>query len=204
VPEPGVGSLDQSEGICDVLLDGPGLEFFIEDRRHPFIMTRGCDRFPPVLGGGEKSSIRIQGRDVGDQHPTSSARLDVFLYRNIMLGMARAATTTDAFNAVAEPRRRQILDVLASGERPVNDLVARLGLAQPQVSKHLRVLREVGLVEVREEGRQRMYRMNGRPLKPIHDWVKDYERSWSQRFDRLDVVLEELKEKEDGEGGSNE
>jgi DNA-binding transcriptional ArsR family regulator len=121
-----------------------------------------------------------------------------------MLGMARAATTTDAFNAVAEPRRRQILDVLASGERPVNDLVARLGLAQPQVSKHLRVLREVGLVEVREEGRQRMYRMNGRPLKPIHDWVKDYERSWSQRFDRLDVVLEELKEKEDGEGGSDE
>ena len=121
-----------------------------------------------------------------------------------MLGMARAATTTDAFNAVAEPRRRQILDVLAGGERPVNDLVARLGLAQPQVSKHLRVLREVGLVEVREEGRQRMYRMNGRALKPIHDWVKDYERSWAQRFDRLDVVLEELKEKEDGEGGSDE
>jgi DNA-binding transcriptional ArsR family regulator len=118
--------------------------------------------------------------------------------------MARAATTTDAFNAVAEPRRRQILDVLAGGERPVNDLVARLGLAQPQVSKHLRVLREVGLVEVREEGRQRVYRMNGRALKPIHDWVKDYERSWAQRFDRLDVVLEELKEKEDGEGGSDE
>jgi DNA-binding transcriptional ArsR family regulator len=130
--------------------------------------------------------------------------LDVFLYRNIMLRMARAATTTDAFNAVAEPRRRQILDALAGGERPVNDLVARLGLAQPQVSKHLRVLREVGLVEVREEGRQRMYRMNGRPLKPIHDWVKDYERSWSRRFDRLDVVLEELKEKEDGEGDGDE
>jgi len=121
-----------------------------------------------------------------------------------MSPMARAATTTDAFNAVAEPRRRQILDVLAGGERPVNDIVLRLGLAQPQVSKHLRVLREVGLVEVREEGRQRMYRMNGRPLKPIHDWVKDYERSWAQRFDRLDVVLEELKEKEDGEGGSDE
>jgi DNA-binding transcriptional ArsR family regulator len=115
--------------------------------------------------------------------------------------MARAATTADAFNAVAEPRRRQILDVLAGGERPVNDLVARLGLAQPQVSKHLRVLRKVGLVEVREEGRQRMYRLNGQPLKPIHDWVKDYERSWSQRFDRLDVVLEELKEKEErGDG----
>ncbi len=110
--------------------------------------------------------------------------------------VARAATTTDAFNAVAEPRRRQILDVLSGGERPVNELVALLDLAQPLVSKHLRVLREVGLVEVRDEGRQRMYRVNGRPLKPIHDWVKNFEESWSQRFDRLDVVLEELKETE--------
>jgi DNA-binding transcriptional ArsR family regulator len=113
-------------------------------------------------------------------------------------GMARAATTADAFNAVAEPRRRQILDVLAGGERPVNDLVTLLGLAQPQVSKHLRVLREVGLVDGRPEGRQRMYRLNGNPLKPIHDWVKSYEESWSQRFERLDVVLEELKEMEHG------
>jgi len=118
--------------------------------------------------------------------------------------MARAATTTDAFNAVAEPRRRQILDVLAGGERPVNDLVMLLGLAQPLVSKHLRVLREVGLVEVRDDGRQRMYRLNGHALKPIHDWVKNYERSWSQRFDQLDVVLEELKEMEDGNDGSDE
>jgi DNA-binding transcriptional ArsR family regulator len=110
--------------------------------------------------------------------------------------MARAATTTDAFNAVAEPRRRQILDLLSAGERPVNDLVALLELAQPLVSKHLRVLRQVGLVDVRDQGRQRMYRVNGHPLKPIHDWVKTYEESWSQRFDRLDVVLEELKEKE--------
>jgi DNA-binding transcriptional ArsR family regulator len=114
--------------------------------------------------------------------------------------MARAATTTDAFNAVAEPRRRQILDVLASGERPVNDLVGVLGLAQPQVSKHLRVLREVGAVEVREAGRQRLYRLNATALKPIHDWVKAYERSWSERFDDLDVVLAELKEKEAGDG----
>jgi DNA-binding transcriptional ArsR family regulator len=112
--------------------------------------------------------------------------------------MARAATTTDAFNAVAEPRRRQILDVLAGGERPVNDLVRLLGLAQPQVSKHLRVLREVGVVEVRTNGRQRLYRLNGQALKPIHDWVKNYERSWSARFDELDVVLEELKQKEVG------
>ena len=111
--------------------------------------------------------------------------------------MARAATTADAFNAVAEPRRRQILDVLAAGERPVNDIVQALGLAQPQISKHLRVLREVGAVEVRDEGRQRLYRLNGLALKPIHDWVKDYERLWSDRFDRLDVVLEELKQTEE-------
>jgi DNA-binding transcriptional ArsR family regulator len=106
--------------------------------------------------------------------------------------MARAATTTDAFNAVAEPRRRQILDALAGGERPVNELVRLLGLPQPQVSKHLRVLREVGAVDVRDEGRQRLYRLNGEALKPIHDWVKNYERTWSERFDALDIVLEEL------------
>jgi len=118
--------------------------------------------------------------------------------------MARAATTTDAFNAVAEPRRRQILDALAGGERPVNDLVRLLGLAQPQVSKHLRVLREVGAVQVRDQGRQRLYRLNGRALKPIHDWVKSYERLWSERFEQLDVVLEELKQKEEGDGPDDE
>ena len=119
--------------------------------------------------------------------------------------MARAATTTDAFNAVAEPRRRQILDLLAGGERPVNDLVQETGLAQPQVSKHLRVLREVGVVDVREHGRQRVYRLNGLALKPIHDWVKNYERTWSDRFERLDVVLEELKREEaEGDGGNDE
>jgi DNA-binding transcriptional ArsR family regulator len=89
--------------------------------------------------------------------------------------MARAATTTDAFNAVAEPRRRQILDLLAQGERPVNDLVVLLGLAQPQVSKHLRVLREVDLVHVRDEGRQRLYRLNAEPLKAIDDWLRPYD-----------------------------
>jgi DNA-binding transcriptional ArsR family regulator len=114
----------------------------------------------------------------------------------MMAAMARAATTADAFNAVAEPRRRQILDALAGGERPVNHLVAQLGLAQPQVSKHLRVLREVGVVDVREDGRRRLYRLNGRALKPIHDWVKAYEQSWSERFDELDAVLAELKEGE--------
>jgi DNA-binding transcriptional ArsR family regulator len=111
--------------------------------------------------------------------------------------MARAATTTDTFNAIAEPRRRRILDVLAGGERPVNDLVRALGLPQPQVSKHLRVLREVGAVDVRDQGRQRLYRLNGRALKPVHDWVKTYERTWEERFELLDVVLEELEREEE-------
>jgi DNA-binding transcriptional ArsR family regulator len=118
--------------------------------------------------------------------------------------MARAATTTDAFNAVAEPRRRQILDVLMDGERAVNDIVALLGLAQPQVSKHLKVLRDVGLVDVRDDGRRRLYRLNGHPLKPIHDWVANFERSWEERFEALDDLLEDLKEKEQEDDGSGE
>jgi DNA-binding transcriptional ArsR family regulator len=113
--------------------------------------------------------------------------------------MARAATTTDVFNAVAEPRRRAILDLLAGGERPVNDLVGALGLGQPQVSKHLRVLRAVGAVDVREDGRQRLYRLNGHALKPIHDWVSGYERMWAERFEELDAVLDELKQQGDGD-----
>jgi DNA-binding transcriptional ArsR family regulator len=84
----------------------------------------------------------------------------------------------------------------------VNELVVRFGLPQPQVSKHLRVLREVGAVEVRESGRQRLYRLNGKALKPIHDWVSGYERLWSERLDALDVVLQELEEKEEGNGSS--
>ena len=116
--------------------------------------------------------------------------------------MARAATTTDAFNAVAEPRRREIVDLLAGRERAVGDLVNELGLAQPQVSKHLRVLREVGLVEARDQGRQRLYRLNGHALKPIHDWVKSYERLWSERYELLDDVLEDLKKEQRDDNGS--
>lgn len=108
-------------------------------------------------------------------------------------GVARAATTTDAFNAVAEPRRRQIVDLLAGEERSVNELVQLLGLPQPQISKHLRVLREVGVVHVREDGRQRLYRLNAVALQPIHEWVKEYERLWSDRFDLMDSVIEDLK-----------
>jgi DNA-binding transcriptional ArsR family regulator len=116
--------------------------------------------------------------------------------------MPRAATTADGFNAIAEPRRRAILDVLAGGERPVGDLVAALGLTQPQVSKHLRVLREVGAVDVRDDGRRRLYRVNALALKPIHDWVRRYEALWTERFDALDDVLDELKGDEgvDGDG----
>src|SRR3954454_16956161 len=120
----------------------------------------------------------------------------------IVRPMARAATTTDAFNAVAEPRRRQIIDLLAGGGRAGGGLVGDLGLGQPQVSKHLRVLRDVGLVEVRDQGRRRFYRLNGPALKPIHDWVKGYEQLWSQRFELLDDVLEDLK-KEHGDGSGD-
>jgi DNA-binding transcriptional ArsR family regulator len=113
--------------------------------------------------------------------------------------MARAATTTDIFNAVAEPRRRQILDLLAAGECPVGELAARLGLTQPQVSKHLGVLRAVGAVDARDDGRRRLYRVNGPALKPIHDWVARYEQTWSQRFAALDEVLADLRQEEGGD-----
>ncbi len=112
--------------------------------------------------------------------------------------MARAATTADAFNAVAERRRRDILDLLAGGERGVTDIVRELGLSQPQASKHLKVLREVGAVAVREDGRQRLYRLDARALKPIHDWVRAFESLWEDRFARLDDVLADLEAKEEG------
>jgi DNA-binding transcriptional ArsR family regulator len=99
--------------------------------------------------------------------------------------VARSATTSDAFNAVAEPQRRRILDLLARGERSVNDVARSLHVKQPQVSKHLRVLRQVGLVSVRGAGRQRLYQLNGEGLKPIHDWVKTFESFWDESFDRL-------------------
>ncbi len=114
--------------------------------------------------------------------------------------MARAPTTTDAFTAVAEASRREILDAIGAGERTVGELVERLGLPQPQVSKHLGVLRAVGLVLVREEGRHRWYRVNGPALRPVHDWVRTFERTWNARLDRLDDLLAELKA-EDPEKG---
>jgi DNA-binding transcriptional ArsR family regulator len=110
--------------------------------------------------------------------------------------MARTPTTFDPFNAVAEPKRRQVLEVLGTQELSVNEIVERLGWNQPMVSKHLGVLKEVGLVSERRAGRQRLYRVNAERLKPIYDWVAPFERYWSERYDRLDEILEDLKSKE--------
>jgi len=99
--------------------------------------------------------------------------------------MARAATTSDAFNAVAEPRRREILNFLALRERPVGDIVATLALGQPSVSKHLRVLRNVGLVHVRREGRRKLYRTNAGAIRPLHDWTSTFERYWQHQLNRI-------------------
>lgn len=112
--------------------------------------------------------------------------------------MARAATTSDVFNAVAEPRRRDVIELLAGGERSVGELVAELGATQPQVSKHLRVLLEVRLVSVRREGRHRLYRLEGEGLRQIHDWAKRFEPLWQERFDLLEDVVRELKREEEG------
>ena len=111
--------------------------------------------------------------------------------------MAPTPTTTDAFNAVADGSRRALLDALGTGEATVGDLVDRLGLSQPQVSKHLGVLRTVGLVVVRADGKRRWYRVNGPALKPIHDWVRTFERTWNSRLDRLDDLLAELNNQEE-------
>lgn len=115
--------------------------------------------------------------------PNSLIRgLDSFRYGNTNGVMARAATTTDAFNAIAEPRRREILALLARRESSVGELVDSMGVAQPVVSKHLRVLREVGLVQVRVEGRHHWYRLNGHKLKPVYNWVRTFERYWAHQL----------------------
>ena len=111
--------------------------------------------------------------------------------------MARSATTTDAFSAIAEASRRDLLDALGTGEATVGELVDRTGLSQPQVSKHLAVLRAVDLVLVRVDGRRRWYRVNGPALKPLHDWVRVFERTWNTRLDRLDDLVAELRNQEE-------
>jgi len=106
----------------------------------------------------------------------------------------RAATTSDAFNAIAEPQRRQILTLLKGGERPVNDVAEALRIAQPRASKHLRVLREVGLVRVREDGQRRLYSLDARGLRPVHAWVGGFEQFWNGTFDRLDLYVRGLQQ----------
>ena len=108
--------------------------------------------------------------------------------------MARAATTSDAFNAIAEPQRRRILTLLSERERPVGDLARELGMSQPGASKHLRVLREVGLVRVREAGRERVYALDARGLRPVQEWVGGFEQYWNQTFDRLNTYVRDLQE----------
>jgi DNA-binding transcriptional ArsR family regulator len=113
--------------------------------------------------------------------------------------MARAATTSDAFNAIAEPQRRDILALLRAGEWPVTDLAQELGMSLPGASKHLRVLRQVGLVRVRGAGKQRLYGLDARGLRPVHEWVGGFERFWTESFDRLDTYVRELKQTRQGE-----
>jgi DNA-binding transcriptional ArsR family regulator len=108
--------------------------------------------------------------------------------------MARASATSDVFNAIAEAHRREILDVLIPGEKAVGAIVTDLSLSQPQVSKHLRVLSEVGLVRCRAEGRRRLYSVEPARLRPMHEWLAKYEQAWNDRLDRLDDYLAELQE----------
>ena len=106
--------------------------------------------------------------------------------------VARSSTTSDVFNAVAEARRREILDTLMAGEKPVGAIVTHLSMSQPQVSKHLRVLSEVGLVRCRAEGRRRLYSLEPARLRPLHEWLAKYEQAWNNRLDRVDDYLQEL------------
>jgi DNA-binding transcriptional ArsR family regulator len=108
--------------------------------------------------------------------------------------VARSSTTSDVFNAIAEAHRREILDVLMTGEKPVGAIVDGLSMSQPQVSKHLRVLSEVGLVRCRAEGRRRLYRLEPARLQPLQEWLAKYERAWNDRMDRVDDYLKELQQ----------
>ncbi len=113
--------------------------------------------------------------------------------------MARSSTTSDVFNAIAEAHRRDVLDTLIAGEKSVGTIVNDLSMSQPQVSKHLRVLSEVGLVKCRAEGRRRLYRLEPARLRPMRDWLAKYEQAWNDRMDRMDDYLKELQEQGEGQ-----
>jgi DNA-binding transcriptional ArsR family regulator len=114
----------------------------------------------------------------------------------MLKAMARSSTTSDVFNAIAEGRRREVLDALIAGEKAVGEIVNGLSMSQPQVSKHLRVLSEVGLVRCRAEGRRRLYRLEPACLRPLHEWLAKYEQAWNDRMDRMDDYLKELQQGE--------
>ena len=118
--------------------------------------------------------------------------LDIFRYKHILRLVARSSTTSDVFNAIAESRRREILDVLIAGEKPVGGIVDELSMSQPQVSKHLRVLSEVGLVSSRAEGRRRLYSLEPATLQPFQEWLAKYEQALNDRLDRMDDYLKDL------------
>ena len=142
---------------------------------------------PAIVAGLEGWITVVDGQDRPGLDP-----LDVCPYRNMMAAMARAATTSDVFNAIAEPQRREILVLLRAGERPVTELAQELGMTQPGASKHLRVLREVGLVRDRKAGKRRLYGLDAGGLRPVHEWSGGFERFWNESFDRLDEYVQHL------------
>ena len=152
---------------------------------HIRIKTRTFHQHRASMGG----SGGVEG---GLAAALGTSVVDTCPYRHTILRMARAATTSDVFNAIAEPQRRQILVLLRAGERPVTELARELGIAQPGASKHLRVLREVGLVRDRKAGKQRLYGLDARGLRPVHEWTGGFERFWNESFDRLDTYVQTL------------
>src|SRR5215212_3240569 len=151
-----------------------------------------------VMASRIRSACVTAAADTGhDSHPTRPARfllLEHMLISEYNGAMARAATTSDVFNAIAEPQRRQILVLLRAGERPVTEVARELGVTQPGASKHLRVLREVGLVRDRKAGKQRLYGLDARGLRPVHEWTGGFERFWNESLDRLDAYVQDLKQ----------
>jgi DNA-binding transcriptional ArsR family regulator len=145
-----------------------------------------------VLAPQPMSALQTPRMDEPSESSHLSQAVDTFRYRNMMEPVARSSTTSDVFNAIAEARRREILDVLITGEKAVGAIVNDLSMSQPQVSKHLRVLSEVGLVRCRAEGRRRLYRLEPARLRPLHEWLAKYEQAWNDRLDRVDDYLKGL------------
>jgi DNA-binding transcriptional ArsR family regulator len=158
-------------------------------------MRNGWGGVDAIAWKGLEPTSRAQGSpDDIDTWFCPPGWLDICRYRNTMRTVARSPTTLDVFNAVAEARRREILDALVAGEKAVGAIVSDLSMSQPQVSKHLRVLSEVGLVRCRAEGRRRLYRLEPARLRPLHDWLVKYEQAWNDRLDRMDDYLKELQQ----------